>query len=372
MGAPVHALQTARMTFVFSMAHLLGVPDADDLAVHGVEALRGILHDDAHGGTLTDPERPDAPKDAYLAAFAALAAAGATQARLPGGAELLDRVADDLVTWFWDEGDGALVDERDRAFRRTSDYRGANANMHAVEAFLSVGAATGDRVWSERALRVADLLIDDVARRHDWMLPEHFDAQWRPRLDYHRDRPDDEFKPYGVTIGHLLEWSRLLLELRTVRPAAWLDEAARRLYSTGRRLGWAVDGQPGFVYTVDWNGSPFVRTRPHWVALEAIAAAATQVQAFGEDAAGDDLRLFTEYSERFLRDRVDGSWHHELDERNRPVARMWQGKPDAYHALQALLVPVLPLASCLGSRILAGGDLLARPARKDTLTWSLD
>ena len=40
------------------------------------------------------------------------------------------------------------------------------------------------------------------------------------------------------------------------------------------RDGWAVDGAPGFAYTTDWAGAPVVRTRMHWVAAEAIGAAA--------------------------------------------------------------------------------------------------
>ena len=38
--------------------------------------------------------------------------------------------------------------------------------------------------------------------------------------------------------------------------------------------GWDVDGAPGFVYTTDWSGRPVVSQRMHWVAAEAISAAA--------------------------------------------------------------------------------------------------
>src|SRR5512146_3295993 len=36
----------------------------------------------------------------------------------------------------------------------TEPYRGANSNMHSVEAYLAAGDATGDRVWHERALSI--------------------------------------------------------------------------------------------------------------------------------------------------------------------------------------------------------------------------
>ena len=50
-----------------------------------------------------------------------------------------------------------------------------------------------------------------------------------------------------------------------------------------------------------------------------------------------------------------GSWHHELDPANRPAASVWPGKPDLYHAVQATLLPRLPLAPSLASAVHAGG-----------------
>lgn len=368
--APVHALQTTRMTYCFSIASLLGIPDSQELAAHGVHALQSLLHDSVHGGTFSDPTTPDAPKTAYLACFNALAATAAVHAGVDGARQLLDDAAATLVDRFWDEADGALVDEWDRAFTQPTDYRGANANMHAVEAMNAIAVVMDDPTWHARAGRIAERFIDDIARRNGWMLPEHFDGSWRPLLDYNRDRPRDEFRPYGVTVGHLLEWSRLVLELHTAAPADWMPAAARSLYATARQLGWHVDGAPGFVYTVDWDRVPVVRTRPHWVALEAIAAAATQAQAFGDSDAAADVATFREYAQTYLRDRAHGSWHHELDPANRPLAQMWAGKPDAYHALGAILIPELPLAPSLAGRVLAldGTD---PTDRQEQTSWSL-
>ena len=120
------------------------------------------------------------------------------------------------------------------------------------------------------------------------------------------------------------------------------------------REGWAVDGADGFVYTVDWDGTPVVRARMHWVATEALAAAATLHAATGEASyaagASDGGRTPSEY----LIDRELGSWHHELDPANRPASGTWGGKPDVYHAFQATLVPRLP-ASPAFARALAAG-----------------
>ena len=43
----------------------------------------------------------------------------------------------------------------DEAFSKTEEYRGGNANMHAVEAFLIVYDVTHDKKWLDRAIRVA-------------------------------------------------------------------------------------------------------------------------------------------------------------------------------------------------------------------------
>jgi len=46
-------------------------------------------------------------------------------------------------------------------------------------------------------------------------------------------------------------------------------------------------------------------------------------------------------------DPEDGSWRHALDPTNRGSSLVWEGKPDAYHAPRATLIPRLPLAPAL-------------------------
>ena len=83
-----------------------------------------------------------------------------------------------------------------------------------------------------------------------------------------------------------------------------------------------------------------MRDHLQWVLCEAIGAAAV----LGED---DLQRAWWDVAERFYIDREHGSWHMELDEHNRPASHVWQGKPDVYHALQATLIPRLPLTPSL-------------------------
>ena len=351
--APLHTWITARMTYVFALATELGVPDARAAAEHGVASLLGAFRDADHGGWYEslrpDASEPDdARKAAYTHAFVALAAASATAAGIPGAERLLTEAVGVLQRHFLDEN-GRVVEGYDAAFTTPEDYRGANASMHMVEAALVLGDVLGDEAgpaWHRLALGMAEHLVHDVARRHDHLLPEHFTPDWEPVLEYNTDRRDDPFRPYGCTPGHLLEWSRLLVQLDAslTEPPAWLLEDAEALFDTAVRVGWSVDGSPGFVYTVDWNGAPVVRLRMHWVVAEAIAAAAALGRCTGDPRYERWEREWWAYAEEHLVDRELGSWHHELDPTNQPSSTVWRGKPDIYHAFGATLLPRLPLA----------------------------
>ena len=353
LDEPVHTWQTCRMTHVFAIAALLGDDDAPALVDHGLRALEGRLRDDEHGGWFAsvDANGPaGSTKEAYSHAFVVLAAASATVLGRPGARELLDEALAVLGERFWDDDRGAMADVWDRTWTDLEPYRGANANMHTVEALLAASDATGDDQWRRRALRITELLIHGSAREHGWRLPEHYDESWRPVPEYNTDDRAHAFRPYGVTPGHLLEWSRLCLHLRAALGDSapdWLVDDARALFATAIRDGWAVDGQDGFVYTVDFGGSPVVRQRLHWVLAEGLGAASALVRATGDDEYDEWYRRWWAYADRHLLDREHGSWHHELDPQNRPSSGTWSGKPDVYHALQATLIPLLPLSPTL-------------------------
>ena len=350
---PIETYITGRMTHVFALAHLRGIPGGCALAEHGLAALRGPMGDSEHGGwysSLTPDGRPlDGRKAAYVHAFVVLAAASATVAELAGARELLDEALAVVEGHFWSESEGRSLESWDEAWTEPDAYRGANSNMHLVEAFLAAADATGDERWRLRALSIAGHLIDGAARQNGWRLPEHFDTGWRPMLEYNVEARDDPFRPYGTTIGHWFEWSRLLLHLEAslASPPGWLFEDARTLFEAAVHAGWSVDGAEGFVYTLDWNDRPVVRQRMHWVVAEAIAAAAAFRRRTGEAGYQDWYRICWDYATVSLIDQRQGSWHHELGPDNKPSSQVWSGKPDAYHAYQATLIPQLPLAPTL-------------------------
>jgi sulfoquinovose isomerase len=353
---PVEAWITCRMTHVFALGSLLGHPGASELVDHGVQALRLHLRDGAYGGWFAevsardgDPRPAATDKRAYDHCFVVLAATSATVAAHPDAEALLADALEVLERHFWREDDGMLVDVWDRDWTCLEPYRGVNANMHAVEAMLAAADVTGDDRWRARALRITARVVHDIARRHRWRLPEHFDATWTELPDYNVDDPGHPFRPYGVTIGHLLEWSRLCVQLRAAlaaqghEPPAWLLADAAALFRTATDLGWSVDGSEGFVYTTDRQGRPVIRQRLHWVVAEAISSAAALAAATGDVFYGGWYATWWSYAQTHLVDLDNGSWRHELDMNNAPATTIWQGKPDIYHAVHATLVSRLPL-----------------------------
>ncbi|QTE28744.1 AGE family epimerase/isomerase [Pengzhenrongella sicca] len=346
---PVFTWITGRTAHVYALGHLLGVPGCRPVAERAIAALRTSLHDDEHGGwyaSIAPDGTLDTTKSAYAHAFVVLAASTGTVAQLDGARALLDDALAVLDARFWEPAAGLSADEWDRTWTTLETYRGVNANMHTVEALLAAGDATGDARWHQRAATIAGHVVA-WAGANGWRIPEHFDASWAPQLELNADRPDDPFKPYGATVGHGLEWARLLLTVDAALPGApdeTLVAAAVALYDRAVADGWAVDGAPGFVYTTDWAGAPVVRTRMHWVAAEAIGAAAALHRVTGDERYAGDYSRWWDYASEFLVDHDRGSWHHELDASNVPSADVWPGKPDLYHAFQATLLPLLPLA----------------------------
>jgi mannose/cellobiose epimerase-like protein (N-acyl-D-glucosamine 2-epimerase family) len=357
-GEPLQTWISARMTHVFGLATLLGHPGARELAEHGVATLlAGPLHDDEDGGWRAAVG--DDTKAAYVHAFVVLAGSTATVAGLAGGRELLAEALDVWDRRFWDDGAGLAVESWDRAWTACGDYRGANANMHGVEATLAAADAlsgTAADLLRARALRSAERIVHGFARDGDWRLPEHFTADWQPLPDYNRDRPADPFRPFGVTLGHQFEWARLCLHLEAALGEAapgWLRSDASALFAAAVDRGWAADGFPGFPYTLDWGDRPVVGARMHWVLCEAVAAAAVLGAVTGEPRF-DRLRAeWADLGDRRFLDPAVGSWHHELTPEGEVATSTWAGKPDAYHLAQMLLIPGRPVRGSLAASLVS-------------------
>ena len=331
-----------------------------ELAAKALSGLSGELRDLEHGGWFAgiNADGTVIPgKQCYAHAFVILASSSLYLAGIDGAYPLLKEALQIYDRYFWEESEGLACDTWDTAFSSKDDYRGLNANMHTVEAFLAVYDALHDPVYLERAGRIIRHVIG-WAENSKWRIPEHFTRNWEPDLQKNREKPDDPFKPYGATPGHGIEWSRLILQWTTASLAlsagkdtdpgkcssAESDQskyinAAKQLYQRAIADAWNCDGAPGIVYTTDWEGKPVVHDRMHWTLAEAINTSAVLFRVTGETGYADDYAMFMEYLDHDVVDHKQGSWFHQLDRDNHLMGTVWPGKSDLYHAVQATLIP---------------------------------
>jgi len=335
----------ARMAYCFALEVLGGKEAARPNAELGCLALSDTLHDVVHGGwaeAVGDVEIANSNKAGYAHAFVLLAASALNAASIDGSTALLRAAKQVIDKRFWSITDGACKESFSADWSIEENYRGANSNMHMVEAFLACFDQTGEQVWLERALLITNRLLNIVARNNNWRLPEHFDSNWLPLMDYNINEKNHPFRPYGGTVGHWFEWARLAIELKWAieesagEAPAWLKEVAVALYNQGIQDGWKVDGNPGFCYTVDWDGHPVVNLRMSWVICEAISASHVLALELEKDYYEKWAYTFWSYALKYFPDSEFGHWHSELDNQNRPSNIVWADKPDVYHLYQAL------------------------------------
>ncbi|MBR6614761.1 MAG: AGE family epimerase/isomerase, partial [Lachnospiraceae bacterium] len=248
---------TSRMIHVYSIASFLGHEGSEELIDAGLKGLTGELKDIKHSGWyagLTAQNEILPNKQCYAHAFVILASSSAVLAGRPGAKELLDQALEVYDKYFWNEEEGLSCDTWNTDFTILDEYRGINANMHTVEAFLAAADVTSDEKYRERAGRIIEHVLD-WAEGNEWRIPEHFTSDWTPDLECNADKPDDPFKPYGATPGHGLEWSRLIAQwaLSTYEfdpeEAHTYIEKCENLYNRAVADGWDADGERGIVYT---------------------------------------------------------------------------------------------------------------------------
>lgn len=360
-GGPVRYLhETTRMVHCFAMAHLMGLPGADRMIDHGMAFLRTRHRDSRHGGwfwAVNDTGAADATKQAYGHAFVLLAGASAKVVGHPEADRLIGEVTEVLHRRFWDDAAGAMTEEYAEDWQPLGAYRGQNSNMHSAEALMAAFEATGERSYLTMAERIASLVIDRHARAMGWRVAEHFHADWTIDRGY---EGDPMFRPAGTTPGHALEWSRLLNQLWELggRAKSWMPEAAQALFLHTCEIGWDPE-TGGFYYTLDWDDRPSRRDRFWWPCAEGIGAAAVLRKSGGDARFEAWYRRIWDFSTHRLIDHARGGWFPELDDTLRPVSRVFAGKPDLYHALQACLIP---LVAPTGSVTRGLRDLAAGPA----------
>ncbi len=341
------AYVTCRMAHVYSIASLMGHEGSEALVDAAVKGLRGELRDKEHDGWyegLTPGGGHLSGKQCYAHAFVILAGTSAYLAGRPEAEELLQEALEVYDRYYWNEEEGLSCDNWNTEFTVMDDYRGLNANMHSVEAFLAVADAAGKEEYRVRAGRIIDHVLGWAKDNH-WRIPEHYTKDWEPDLEKNREKPDDPFKPYGATPGHGLEWARLITQwaLSTYKEdkEGMLPyiKVSEELFRRAVEDAWNADGAPGICYTTGWDGKPIVHERMHWTLAEGINTAAVLYHVTKKQEYADAYAAFMQYLDEKVLDHVNGSWFHQMDQNNQVTGTVWPGKPDIYHALQATLIP---------------------------------
>ena len=356
---------TCRMAHVYSIGAFLGHEGSEELIDAALKGLRGELHDEQNGGwyagrTAEGEILPN--KACYAHAFVILAGTSALLAGRPGAKELLEEALTIYDEKFWNEEEGLSCDTWNTEFTQLDPYRGLNANMHTVEAFLAAADALNSEKYRERAGRI----IDHVARwaaDNQYRLPEHYSSDWVADLECNKEKPDDQFKPYGATPGHGLEWARLITQWALSSHKEGYLELAERLYNRAVEDAWNCDGAPGIVYTTDWEGKAIVHDRMHWTLAEAINSAAVLYHVTHKEKYAADYAKFMEYLDEKVLDHVNGSWFHQLDRENNVIGTVWPGKSDIYHALQATLIPYSAVDVSIAAAVKAAAQRAASSAQ---------
>ena len=345
---------TARMVHCAAIGSLIGRPGSGEIVDHGMRYLWEKHRDARHGGyvwSLDDNGVKDGSKQAYGQAFVLLAASSAKLVGHPLADQMLADVTEVINTRFWDDKRGAVRDEYNQDWSVLLPYRGQNANMHMTEALMAAYEATGNKGYLTKAERIADLIIAKTAIPLGHRVAEHFDENWVLDKTY---EGNEMFRPSGATPGHWLEWSRLLFQLWSLgdKRLSWMTDAARNLFRQSVELGWD-DAHGGFFYTLDWDNNPIMREKLWWPVSEAIGAAAVLSSHDREDYFQVWYRKLWDYAENHVIDHARGGWLSELTEDLRPTSRLFVGKPDIYHALQACLIPLYPATGSLTAAIIA-------------------
>lgn len=159
-----------------------------------------------------------------------------------------------------------------------------------------------------------------------------FYKDWVADLECNKEKPDDQFKPYGATPGHGIEWSRLITQwaLSTFKDdkdgaQKYLD-LAENLYCRAVDDAWNADGAPGIVYTTDWEGKPVVHDRMHWTLAEAINTSSVLYHVTGKQRYADDYAEFMQYLDESTRSckrlLVPSAGSEQRSDRNRMAGKI--------------------------------------------------
>ncbi|HEV2509540.1 AGE family epimerase/isomerase [Bosea sp. (in: a-proteobacteria)] len=302
-------LVTARLTYVFSHAHLLGVPGALAAARHGLAFLthvcRGADGRFVHSCT-THGEVVDGKTDFYDLAFVLFAlgwfakATGETNVLTIAG-EVMDFLDSELAHPAGGFGEDTLG----------TQPRRQNPHMHLLEACHALAAVSPDPRWLATANGLVQLMRGRMLDA-DGTLGEFFDEGWTAFPG-----------PRGLIRepGHHFEWTWLLYHHERLTGSSGARETARKLHAFGeRQVNASANPSRLVVNEVDPTGRVLNGAALLWPQTEYLKALVARIEFESDADAAALLDRHLHLMFRHFVDRESGIWVNQLDDRGLPIS----------------------------------------------------
>ena len=341
-----HLVSSTRYVFLWAMAARHYPADAPRYLHYTRHALRFVQ--EAHRNPATGgyawqlrwqqgrAEVQDDTNHCYGLAFVLLAHAHALMAGIDEARAGLDETYASMEHRFWLPEHGLYADEASPDWQQLSNYRGQNANMHAVEACLAAFDATQEVRFLDRAVEVAhNITVRQATLTDGLMIWEHYKRDWSVDWDYNRHDASNLFRPWGYQPGHFTEWAKLLLTLERHRALPWLLPRAEALFERAFERAWDHE-HGGLVYGFGPDFRVCDARKYHRVQAESLATAAVLAHRTCKAVYRDWYDRLWAYCWQHWIDHEHGAWFRLLtrDNVNTTDDKSPAGKVD-YHTTGA-------------------------------------
>jgi mannose/cellobiose epimerase-like protein (N-acyl-D-glucosamine 2-epimerase family) len=332
-------VSSTRIVVNYAQAHsLFAKPEYLTMALHGLDYVENVhwrSDSQSYAWTLLDHQPQDMTQQAYGYAFVLLAYAAVHKNGLRHVTDKIKATYDLLESRFWQAEYGLYADEIS-SDGQLSDYRGQNANMHLCEAMIMAFEATGDELYLQRALLLAENISHRQASLTDGLVWEHYTPHFAPDWLYNKDDPKNLYRPWGFQPGHQTEWSKLLLSLYRHKPSQDLLDRARMLFDRAFETSWDAEFG-GMIYGFAPDGKWCDDDKYFWVQAESFAAAAMLYQLTGQDKYQQQYQALWQYSWQHMVDHQYGAWFRVLTRDNSKYSKEKSaaGAKCDYHTLGA-------------------------------------
>lgn len=331
-GAVKYAAMQARLVYAFSVSHRRQPASHYlRLAQHGERYLAAAFWDRQHGGWFTsvhaDGQSCAPDKNLFHQAYTLI---GLTEYyRInpePAVWDMLASTYDLLEKHAWDHRRLGYAQRLQADWSPNSNAKTICIQLDMLRAVLSMQRATQEPRYSQRALELADAIVEHMCDPHYGCVGEVFHADWRYSAVATHDM---------VQIGHNLKCAWLLLRVAAIDPNPRYVGAARRMLDFCLRYGWdPVYG--GFYQHVYRTGPVALPDKLWWPECEGLTAILAFYERTNDERFWRYFQALTafifssfvdhEYGEWFMSCHRDG---RQLDDRKGGTYK------SAYHTVQA-------------------------------------